>query len=98
MPPRSSQSSKLFHAVVSLGVAAAGCGSQSQSNNATTGSDSGEKNASSASASSDAAPDAATGPDADLDAADTGNPIDAALAEDVAADVAEETWIVPPIR
>jgi hypothetical protein len=127
MGPRDSQSAKLFHAIVTLGLAAAGCGGEAQSNDSATKSDggvqtstnqdaSGEGADASPGASADAidanlappsdattydaaAPDA---PDAGIDAnytdATAGNPIDADVAKDAAADVATQIWFVPPIK
>src|SRR5215469_1100334 len=101
MAPRDSRSAKLFHAIVTLGLAAAGCGGKTQSNEMATKSESDGQADVSPGASEDAAADVAVDPDAGIDATNPiqfGNPMDAAMAEDVAADVAEEIWIVPPIR
>jgi len=127
MGPRDSHSAKLVHAIVTLGLAAAGCGGDAQSNDSATKSDSGaqtgtnpdasgeiadagpgasgEASDANPAASSDATVRDATGPDAGIDAIDATytdsskeSSIDAEAAQDAAADVAEEIWIVPPIR
>lgn len=84
--------SKLFHAIVGLGLAAAGCGGKTQSRNADAG-QSGQPDGTSqhdANAQEDALAqeEAATNepaPDANAE-------LDATAAADVAADVAQETW------
>jgi hypothetical protein len=102
MARRDSHSARLFHAIVTLGLAAAGCGGEAQSSDVATKTESGGQTDASPGASDEAAADVAAGPDAGVDATNpiqlTEDPIDAAIAEDAAADVAEEIWIVPPIR
>ena len=99
MGPRDSHSAKLFHAVVTLGLAAAGCGGEAQSDGMATNDSGAQANAilDASGASPDAADDA-SGLDATDTDSSTGNSIDAAVAEDAAADVAEEIWIPQPIR
>jgi hypothetical protein len=76
------QRNKLFHAIVGLGLAAAGCGGKDQAPIA----DAGPHDAN---ADASMPPDASTESEPQPDAATS---IDATAAADVAVDVAEEIW------
>jgi hypothetical protein len=92
--------SKLFHAIVGLGLAAAGCGGKEQTA-------AGDMDAAQG-VHRDGASEGAVGQVDAAVTADTGLPIlpgqdasptlDAALAADVAKDVADETWHFIPIQ
>ena len=93
---RSEPHSKLFHAIVGLGLAAAGCGGQ-----ATQSVDAEADAAQSIPMEAALSPDA-SGADAEPDAraspvSDATAEFDATTAADVAADVAQEAWHPVPI-
>jgi len=82
---------KLFHAIVGLGLAAAGCGGKDQ---APIG-DAGQKAPPQGGSVHDAHADALTPPEASTEnepEPDGATSIDATAAADVAADVAQEIW------
>ena len=76
---------KLFHAIVGLGLAAAGCGGKEQTPSA----DAGQTSPPQGGSEHDANAEAATENEPEPDAATS---IDASAAADVAADVAQEIW------
>jgi hypothetical protein len=101
---REAAPSKLFHAIVGLGLAAVGCGGQilgqtgdssapkKDANDAPSG------DAEDAQLGAEAGVDATTTFDAEVSDADATVEIDAVMARDAAIDVAREAWPPPPIK
>jgi hypothetical protein len=90
--------SKLFHAIVGLGLVAAGCGGREQTG--ADGIEAGQEvHGDGASSGDDARAEAATedaGPP-DVQLPDAAPELDSAVAADVARDVAVERWVPIPI-
>jgi hypothetical protein len=96
--------SKLFHAIVGLGLAAVGCGGQilGQTSDSSApkkdANDAPSGDAEDAQVGAEAGVDATTTPDAETFYADATTEIDATMAHDAAVDVAREAWPPPPIK
>jgi hypothetical protein len=96
--------SKLFHAIVGLGLAAVGCGGQilGQSDDSSApkkdANDAPSGDAQDAQLGTEAGTDATTTFDAEVSDADATMEIDAVMARDAAIDVAREAWPPPPIK
>jgi hypothetical protein len=96
--------SKLFHAIVGLGLAAVGCGGQILGQTSDSSppkkdvNDAPSGDAEDAQLATEAGVDATTTFDAEVSDGDASTEIDAVMAHDAAVDVAREAWPIPPIK